>query len=295
MTWIRNRIGWSAAAVLAVTVAAFAPVAGAGESDDYQNLLAEKAPALVTVKFVLKIKMGGFMGGMGDQERESEITGIMINPQGLVLCSNTQLVGFAGMMRQMMGSRGGEFSATPTDIKVLIGADTEGVDAEVIARDTELDLAWVRITDPGDKTFTYVNFSDAAEPSIGQRLVAIRRMDKYFARSAVIAEGRMGGKTNKPRNLYVPTGDLRGVLGLPVYTQSGQVVGVTIVQMPDAQDAGGNPMGMFGMMGNISSMQDMMAGLILPAADVVKATQRAVQSAESDAGPENGEQSEEKE
>lgn len=292
MTWILNRIVWFPAAVLAMTVAAFAPVAAAGESDDYQNLLAERAPALVTVKFVLKIKMGGFMGPMGDQESENEITGIMINPQGLVLCSNTQLGGFAGMMRQMMGSRGGEFSATPTDIRVLVGADTEGVDAEVIARDTELDLAWVRITDPGDKTFTYVNFSDAAEPSIGQRLVAIRRMGKYFARSAVIAEGRMGGKTNKPRNLYIPTGDLRGVLGLPVYTQSGQVVGVTILQMPDAQDMGGNPMG---MMRNISSMQDMMAGLILPAADVVKATQRAVQSAESDTGSEIGEQSEEKE
>ena len=46
------------------------------------------------------------MGGMGDQESDSEVTGVMIDPKGLVLCSNTQLGGFTGIMKQFMGPMG---------------------------------------------------------------------------------------------------------------------------------------------------------------------------------------------
>lgn len=278
MVWCQNRPisrGGLAAAIVAVSAAAGFSPARAGEGDDYQKFLAEKAPALVTIKFVLKVSMGGMMAGMGDQENETEITAVMIDPKGIALCSNTQLGGFTGIMQRMMGAMGGEITATPTDLKVLIGDDTEGVDAELIARDSELDLAWVRIKEPGDKKFAFADLSNAAKPKMGQRLLTVRRMGKYYARIAVVGEGRIGGVTKKPRDLYVPTGDIGAALGLPVYTESGQIVGVAIMQMPDAEDTEMNPAAIFSQLGN---MQEMMSGLILPAADVAKATRRALES-----------------
>jgi len=263
-------IGWA--------VLAAGATSRADESREFAKILKDRGPALVTVKFVLKVKMGGMMGGMGDQESDTEITGIMIDPKGLVLCSNTQLGGFTGMMKRFMGARGGEITATPTDLKVLIGDDAEGVDAELIARDSELDLAWVKVKEPAETPYPFVDFADGARAEIGDRVLAIREMDKYFGRSPVVAEGRIGGKTSKPRELYIPTAALATAMGMPVFSAKGQVIGVMVMQMPMDEESDENPMAMMGMM---SGMQDMMGGFILPASSVTKATSRAMEVVES--------------
>ena len=266
--------------VIAATICLL-PVVVQAESKTYKSLIERRASVLVTVKFVLKTSMGGMMGGMGDQESESEVTGVMIDPSGLVLCSDTQLGGFMRMLAKMMPMMGGNINATPTDIKVLVGDDVEGREAELIARDSELDLAWIRIKDPGDAKFDYLDLTKTAAVDIGQRVMAIRRMGKYFGREPTVIEGRIVGITKKPRDLFVPSIEFATIQGLPVYTESGKLIGLTITQAPDADDSGGgfNPMAMLGQM---SSMQEMMAALILPAASVAKATKRALASAEEE-------------
>lgn len=245
--------------------------------DSYKALIAKRAPALVTVKFVLKTSMGA----MGEQESESEVTGVMIDPNGLVLCSDTQLGGFMRMLARLMPMMGGNINATPTDLKVFVGDDVEGREAELLARDSELDLAWVRIKDPGSEKFDYLDLSQSVSVSAGQKIVSVRRMSKYFGRTPVVLQGRIGGSTTEPRKLYVPPMEFALAQGLPVYTDTGKLIGVTVTQAPDAgdTDAGFNPMAMLSQMSN---MQETLLGLILPAADVAKATKRALASAESE-------------
>ncbi len=273
MRWTGSRTSRCMLLIGVLAIGAMGGRASAGDPEDYERLLAEKTPALVTVKFVLKLQAGF----MGEHEQETEIPGVMIDSSGLVLCSNNLLVGFTSLMGGM-----GEITATPTDIEVLIGDDPEGMEAELIARDTELDLAWIKIIDPGDATFAFVDFSKGVEPRIGDRLVCVRRMSKYFARSAVIAEGRLGGRTSKPRELFLPMGDLRTGLGLPVYTASGRVVGITVTQMLEAEDAD-----FFQGISGVSEFETMMTGgLVLPSATVARATQRALVAAEPQPDPE---------
>ena len=50
-----------------------------GNEADFEKLSAEKSPAVVTVKFVLKFK-----SEQGDAENEGEATGVMIEPDGLI-------------------------------------------------------------------------------------------------------------------------------------------------------------------------------------------------------------------
>jgi S1-C subfamily serine protease len=245
--------------------------AKADEAAEYANLLDQRGGAIVTIKFVLRTQTP-----FGENENESEISGLMIDPQGLVLCSNTQLGGFLAMLKQVMGAMMGEATATPTDLKVLIGDDTEGVEAKLLARDTELDLAWVQLKEAPEKKLDFVSLTEAAKPALGQRVLAIRRLGKHFDRATVVADGRIGGQTTKPRKLYIPTGGLAGGVGAPVFTADGQFVGLTIMQMPEAEEAADNPMAMFGRM---SSMQDTASGFILPAEEVAKATQRAKETA----------------
>ena len=246
--------------MLMVARAAFA--GDADDEKDYQKLLTEKSPALVTVKFVLKVKMGQ----LGDNEAETEVTAVMIDPKGLVLCSNTETGG-------KLGRVGRGISAALTDIRVLIGEDTQGLEAELMARDSELDLAWVKIKQPGDKPFAFIDFAKSARPRLGQRMLTVERMGKYFGRAARIGEMRVSAVTKKPRELIVPGGESVS-LGLPVFTASGDIVGIGVAQSPASDDAGESALD------SESDTADSSTSLILPADEVVKATARARESAQ---------------
>lgn len=273
----RGKSAWPCmAALLAV---ALPRVALGAERADYARLLEEKNGVLVTVKFVLKVKMPDLMGGGNDQEQDSEATCVMVDPKGLVLCSNTRLGGFTSIMKRMMGPMGEGISATPTDIKVLVGDDVDEREAELLARDSELDFAWIKIKDPGDTPFQCVDFSKGTTPAVGQSVVAVRRLGKYFGRTPVLAEGRITGMATKPRKLYIPSIDIATAQGLPVYTDDGKLLGMTVVQLPDSDDVTMNPMA---WMSRAMDMQDMLSGLILPAAEVARATSRAMESAAGD-------------
>ncbi|MFQ5590586.1 MAG: trypsin-like peptidase domain-containing protein [Phycisphaerae bacterium] len=273
---MHERTGWMMT-IVAVMIAGGALPARAVEAADYAKLINDKAPALVTIKFVLKVSMGAMMGP--EQESENEITAVMIDPKGVLLCSNTQLSGFTGMMRRLMGSMGSEISARPLDLRVLIGDEAKEHEAELLARDSELDLAWVKIKEPGDRTFEHVDFATGTKLELGQEVVVVRRLDKFFARTPAVSHGRVGGITRKPRDLYIPTGEVVTALGLPVYTTDGRVAGFTVMQAPDEEDTEMNPMAVFS---RLSSLQNIMAAVVLPAADVAKATRRAMESAETE-------------
>ena len=256
--------------------------AGVGAAPDaeatvYQTLVTQQAPCVVTVKFVLEIKAGGEA-----QERESESPGVMIDAKGLVLCSNARMGGIRGV------------NAKPTDMKILIGDDTEGLEAEFVARDSELDLAWLAIKDPGERKFKFLDLKAGAPIALGQKLLAVRRMGKYFDRAPVVAEGRVTGVTVKPRKLLVPTPTLAQAIGLPVFNGAGKLVGFSSFQLPDPEDMGE---GLNALLGGRSGLEDISSGLILPAAEVAKATARALQSVEDEdedgAGEDEGEGKEE--
>jgi hypothetical protein len=276
---------WAAAVAVALLCWVPGPAA-ADEEAVYRKLLKEKPAAAVTVKFILNVKMGGTMGGSmgGDQEVESEAACLLIDPNGLVLCSGTQLAGFAKLLQRMMGGMAAqlEISATPTDLEVLVGDDADGLEARLLARDTELDLAWVQIEDPGDRIFPFIDFSKGAKAEVGERFVAVRRMDRFFHRSPTLVEGRIGGIIERPRQLLVPAASLGAHLGLAVFNLQGEVMGFTVLQLPDEESTAGHAGNPLSMMERSTRLQVLLTGLILPAREVAAATQLALEVANED-------------
>ncbi len=241
---------------------------------DYQAMISRHGEAIVTLKLVMKMSFGG-RGAGGDQEVESEVTGVMIDSAGLVLCSNTQLGGIGGMMSGMLGRSipGFSISSDVVNVKLLYGPDDQEFEAKVIARDPDLDLAWIQV-DANDHPFPSVDLSQAADVSLGMHLFGVKRMGKHFDRCAVVFLTIVSGEATKPRKLWIPE-VLVGGFGLPVFDAGGKVAGIVVLQFPDASEnagAGGNP---FAMLGSMFSMQDSYRGMILPAADVASATARA--------------------
>jgi S1-C subfamily serine protease len=225
----------------------------ASASNEFETLRKAQAPNLVTVKFVQKTQ-----SRFGDFDGENEITGVMVDPAGLVLCSNTMLSG-----RGRGGAR-----AVPTEIKVLIGSDTLGQDATFVARDTELDLAWLKIKKPAAEPYAFLDMSRVpAETHVqtGQRVLSLGVMGRFFGQEVLVTEGTIAGRTRKPRELYVVRGALDTDPGLPVFDAAGQLLGVATIQAPDAEE----------MAGSSANLIARGRGLILPASVVSKATARA--------------------
>jgi hypothetical protein len=260
--------------VLSILPAAFvlACTAGALQAQEpavCQKILAEKSPAVVMIKFVLSMKMGN----AGEQQSEMEVPATMISPEGLVVGSNTRLGRFAGLVSRYYGR---EFSAKPTDMKVLVGDDNQGVEAEFVARDTELDLAWIRIKKPGDKKYAFVDLTKAAKAGVGETILCVDRMEKYFDRTAIINTGQVAGVTRKPRELYVPMRGTVTDVGVPIFTLSGELVGLSVMQLPDDEDGESNRMS---AASRLSGMSSGAGSMILPASEIAKATKRALETA----------------
>lgn len=262
--------------------ASAAPLSGQGA--DPGKLLDRNAAALVTVQLVLQVKVSGPMGQlMGDtQDLESEAVCTLIDPKGLILCSNTQLNSYIGVMQRVMGRMGAQsdFTATPTQIKVLVADETKPWAARLLVRDTDLDLAWLQIENAGGRSFSYIDFSQGVAPRIGDPIFAIRRLDKFFDRVPALLESRVSSVTQKPRALLIPTGSFDTSLGIPVMSASGQAVGLLVLQLPDERRASERSGLSLEMMSWSSRMQDVSRGVILPAQDVMKATRRALASLE---------------
>ncbi len=277
------------ARLLAIVVAVSITSAGPARAEEsgpaaLAKLRDEASQSLVTLKCVISLRIGG-RGAGGDQETEAEVTGVMIEPSGLILCSNMQLGGIGGMVSRIFGRSVPGFSMTSevVDVKVVVGGDEdEELPAKLLARDNDLDLAWIQIEEP-DRTFPALKWSTDATPELGSRLVGVRQMGKHFDRLSVIGLFTLVGETEKPRKLWVTQEALSEHLGLPIWDLSGRALGVVVVQAPEPSGGGGGGMNPFSMMGSLSGLQESFAGMVLPASEVLRATERAKAAAESGA------------
>ena len=242
------------------TVVSPAPVV-ADDGEIYGKLVKEKGDAIVTIKYILKEE---------GNEAEEEIQGVMIEETGLVITSNLLMGGMPEAMKQM-----GRGNRKPLEIKVMVGSDQEGVEATLVARDSELDLAWVQITNKDNKKFAFVDINKPVEAQLGDRVLVVERLSKTNDRAFIINESRIRSLITKPRKLAVPGMELAKAIGVPVFNGKGEYMGMSTLQLPSREETMANSDSQFGQLRNIDGI------MILPGEDVVKATASAKENAKS--------------
>ncbi len=225
----------------------------------YELVAAKAAPAIVNIKFVMSID-GGFGGE--EMNEENEVAGVLIDASGIVLLSSSSMFGYEGM----------GFQVRPSDIKVFVGDDTEGMAAEVMVRDRDRDLAWLRITDDVEEDLPSIDFASGAEATLGQTMLQVWKLDKFFDRAPYVSEAKVAATVTKPRPLFVASGEVN--MGLPVFNESGQPLGLVVMQLPTQEEMEAISANMFGQM--------VFGQTVLPAAEVHKATAAALASLEDE-------------
>lgn len=265
----------SLATLLIASLLAAAPVAGAASA--LAGLLAATAPTVVSVRLVLKTEMK-FGGNAQEQESRLELEGVVVDPAGLVMISNSPLSPariFALMGQTMEGS---EITATPTDIKVILGPEETEYAAFLAATDSKVDLAFVQIEGLGDRRLAAVDFSRAAPLAVGDELAIPSRLGKGFDAAPYLELARITGEIAKPRAAWVVDG--AALFGLPAYALDGRVAGVlTTLESGVSAEAAGNAFPFANAMRMLAGGGGMIRPFLLPSAALQGLVQRAREQA----------------
>ena len=241
-------------------------------------VFAKHQASVVTVQLVVKSKMGiAGLAGLGGDAKESkeEVTGTVIDPSGLtaVALSSTDPTGLLQGMMSSFGGFGGDdeeslklkMESEVTDVKILSGDGTE-TPAEIVLRDKDLDLAFIRPKSKPAMPVPALDLSNSAKVDVLDEVVAINRLGKVAGRAHAAAIERINAVVRKPRLFYVPGGNATMTgLGSPAFTPDGKVVGLFVMR---SVKSGGGGMGLFSLQGGITS-------IILPAEDVKKVATQA--------------------
>jgi hypothetical protein len=244
-----------------------------------REILAKCQNAVVTVK--LAIKQSVSMGGR-DQKSDSktETTGTIIDPSGLTVVS-LATTDPSGAMKdayvRAMSARGGDtsglkFESELSDVKIVLADGTE-IAADVVLRDKDLDLAYVRPSDKPAKPLPFVDLARDAKPQILDEVIIVNRLNKAANRVPAISVGRIEAVVDKPRTFYVLGGAMWGyALGAPVFALDGKLVGVLFLRSAKTQTDQTSGF----MFSNLSQWG--MMPIVLPASDIVEGVKQALEA-----------------
>ncbi len=210
-----------------------------------EALIQAKAPAIVSMKFVLQITME--MGGrVREIERNGRALGVVVDASGLIMVRSSAFEARMGARgRGGRNRRGGDagpgpnISATPTNIRVTLPGQEKEHLAIMGAKDSKSGLAFVLIKEvPADLKLTAADFSRAATPKIGQDLFGVSRLGQGFDHAAFCDRIRVTGKVSKPKAMWILPAKAANFVGLPLHTKGGAVAGVCAIQQGVGEGSG---------------------------------------------------------
>ena len=193
-----------------------------------------------------------------DQESKVEALATIIDPSGLAVAVLSQVDPGRNVSGRSVRTPQGmiklEASSTLKEVKVIMPDGTE-IPAEIVMKDADLDLAFVRIKAASKEakgvTFQAVDLKDSAPGGILDEVVTITRMDEVLNRAPSVARGQINIITKKPRE-FLRAGGAAG--GCPTFLANGKILGITASRLV----TGKNPL-----------------AVIIPAADVLEIAAQA--------------------
>ena len=208
------------------------------EGTQLQALLAKVAPSVATVRAVIKTEEKG--DSSQDQETRVALSGVVVSEDGLVMMSNLlfspkrfwQLMGYPASSLESYNVK-----VTPTSFKVTFGQEDKEYDAFLAATDTNLDLAFVKVEGLADRKLTPIDFSSSTPPTVGQKVVAVSRLEKGYDYAPYYQCARVNGEINKPRKAWLLDGSISG-FGAPIFAVNGDLVGVLTTVVSGYKDEG---------------------------------------------------------
>lgn len=250
------------------------PCRGDELTDKGRAIFKQYRHSVVTVQIVVKSKFS--VSGMGGQSNESrqDVTGTVIDPSGLTVVS-LSATDPSQMMQSMFSGMSDEdtkfkLDTELSDLKILLEDGTE-VPAEVVLRDRDKDLAFIRPKDKLAAPLPALDLTKSGRAEVLDQVIALNRLGNAAGRAYAASVERVSAVVERPRLFYVPeTSMTTTTLGAPAFTLDGKVLGLFVMRSLKGGGGGGGG----GMLGMLSMQAQSMTAIIIPAEDILKAAKQ---------------------
>jgi hypothetical protein len=225
---------WSASMFALVLALSLVSPPGAAQERDYrpiyQLLTAKHAASVVTVKFVMSVTTSG-----KEERLEDRTQALLVSADGLLLVPDRAVtVDF----KQFMGTgkaQGSAPVAKSSDFRVRLAGSDDWLPADLVTRDTQLGLAWLRLRDP-PPGLSFVNLDENVSAEPGMTFFSLLRTSDEWGGVPVFRPGFIMGETHTPKSLLLVDG-MPGV----AFSASGLPMGyvdIDLARLMRARNAG---------------------------------------------------------
>ncbi|MCE5324471.1 serine protease [bacterium] len=263
---MEKRIGNIALLALVVmSISVFAVSCAADIASDGRTVADTCKDAVTTVHLVLETKVS-YQGGSDKEQHKVTSTATIIDPSGLAVTSLSDIdpTLFTSYMEQ---DESYSMSVDVVDLKLKLSDGTE-IPADIVLRDKDLDLAFIKPKTAPEKPMTYVDLAKAGAPQMLDELIVISRLGQIANRALAAYVDRVQAVLTKPRTLYVVSGVFG--LGSPTFTPDGKIVGIVVIRVDQSQDSDSTSRSM----GYGDSLY-----VVIPASTIAKAALQAKEAA----------------
>jgi len=242
-----------------------AGVASPGRADELaekgRGIFNQHQHAVVTVQAVVKVS---YPGATRSNESRQDLTGTVVDPSGLTVLA-LSACDPSGMLQRMMADEAAKskLDVEVTDIKILLDDGTE-IPSEIVLRDQDLDLAFVRPKTKPASPMAAVDLSKSTSIQMLDQVITLNRLNSAAGRAYAASVERINAVIQKPRTFYIPDSSMTATtMGSPAFALDGNIVGVFVMRSISVKSGG------------TRNVRDSMTSIILPAEDILKAAKQA--------------------
>jgi S1-C subfamily serine protease len=229
-------------------------------ADKGRDIFKKNRHAVVTVQVVLKTTYSGNGRSSNPTESKQDLTGAVIDPSGLTVLA-LSAVDPAELYHRMSDEY--KIETQINDLKILLDDGTE-LPAEIVLRDKDLDLAFIRPKTKPSAPMAALDLSNASSVDVLDPVIALNRLNRATGRSYSATVERIDAVMQKPHTFYIPgTSASSTSLGSPAFALNGNLVGIFVMRAVSAGDTTGR------------NTRDNMTVVILPAEDILKGAKQA--------------------
>jgi S1-C subfamily serine protease len=240
-----------------LTVVALVLLAAPGRADETgdrgRDIFKKNQHAVVTVQVVLKASYTSGGRSSDANESKNDITGTVIDPSGLTVLA-LSACDPADFYRRISDEY--KIETEVNDIKILLDDGTE-IPAQIVLRDKDLDLAFIRPKTKPASPMTAVDLSKSGPADMLEQVITLNRLNRAAGRGYSASIERISAVIEKPRTFYIPDSTMSTTsLGSPAFLTNGNVLGLFVMRAVNSNGAR-NP-------------RESMTTIIIPAADILK-------------------------
>jgi hypothetical protein len=253
---LNSKLAGTTLAGLILTLALSSPADEVAQKG--REIFEKNQHSVVTVSEVLK------MSGSGrSNEQKQDLTGTVVDPSGLTVVA-LSMADPGELYQRMMGDDYSRHIDTEVaDLKILMEDGSE-VPAEIVLRDKDLDLAFIRPKSKVATPMAAVDLNKASTAQILDQVITLNRLNSAAGKAYAASVERITAVIQKPRTFYIPDSTQTATsMGSPAFALDGNIVGIFVMRAMSGKGSASR------------SMRDQMTSIILPAADVLKAAKQA--------------------